>query len=298
MLRCPPLGLHLCSRSTRWGPARGRSGCLCPGPCALGSGEKQGRPPGSAWAGRRGVSRQGPCLRAWPPRGANAVERGVRRLECMTERTDRRRRGRRPALPPPRAAESGVLAGGSARAPGSTLSALPCRRASCPALRPGRVSCLLPAAALDVAVVPGWTLEGVLAELWGSRVPSHHGGRCSAGQGAPEGVSLETPHPGPGGSEARPWAACWPAAHSREPGCPHLRAWREPHLVCGPHRRSSARGEFLPGAGGVAKAGDPWLRAPLPGSPPLVQPVLKPCPRSPSARAAETAGGGGPTQTH
>lgn len=89
----------------------------------------------------------------------------------------------------------------------------------------------------------------MLAKLWGKQSPEPPWrGRCSAGQGAPESVSLETPHPGPGGSEGRV-PGQGPAVPLQGAGCPPISgavAVSPPILFCGPHR------PLTPARGGVS----------------------------------------------
>lgn len=168
------LGLHLCSRSTRWGPARGRSGCPCPGPCAPGVRGEAG-----AAAGQR-LAREARGLPDRDPAGApgrheeqDAVGGELGAWSACQKRTDRRRQA--PARHHLRGRESDGASLGAQPGLGFHVSpALPSVPPPAPTLRPGARLCLLPAL---VWVCHVWTLEGVCwPNSGGSRVPSHHGG--------------------------------------------------------------------------------------------------------------------------
>lgn len=169
----------------KWGPARGRSSCLCPDPHAPGVGGEAEETSGQrlGWEGCGGVSPTGACSGVWPPRGARCRWRGrVRCLECVSEthRQASSAHGSGGAGPvtTSRAASLMVPPWGSAR------DLVPCRQ-PCPAERPGSLwpragLCLLQA----LVAVDGPCVDlggGVLAEVWGEQSPQQsRRGRSSA----------------------------------------------------------------------------------------------------------------------
>lgn len=142
--------------------------------CPWGRGRSRGGRRAAPGPGGAGSPRQGPCLRAWPPRGARRCWRGVRRLECMTEAHRQEAAGAGPPPPLGRKSDGASLGAQPGLGFHAVSPALPSAPPPAPTLRPGARLCLLPAL---VWVCHVWTLEGVCwPNSGGSRVPSHHGG--------------------------------------------------------------------------------------------------------------------------
>ena len=210
----------------RWGPARGPSSCPCPGPRAPGVRGEAEETAGQR-LGRGGVSPTGACSGVWPPRGARYRWRGwVRRLECVSEThkqaSSAQGSGRCRARHRLQGRESGGVSLGLSKGSG------PCRVPRLLPLPlplwPGAGLCLLqalvavggPCVDLGVACWPN--------SRW-SRVPSNQGDGPLPGQDVSQSVSLETLHPGPGGSEehAPRAASCCVTPGGRL--SPHLAGW-------------------------------------------------------------------------
>lgn len=218
---------------------------------------------------------------------------GVRRLECMTD-AQTREGGSAGATTSPGRKSDGASLGAQPGLGFHAVQPCPARRAACPDPATwGRVSAsCLP----SCGCATGGPWRGCAGRTLGeAESRATMGGRCSAGQGAPGSVSLETPHPGPGAPSAS-WAACAaPGSRlspSRGGGCEpsHLVLWSS-------QARSLLPGaEFLPETESVSSEAfrDPWLRR-LCQEAPAGAAGPEACPRSPSARAA---GPQGPGWTH
>lgn len=195
-----------------WGPARSSPAARVQAPVPKGRGRSRGGRRAAPGPGRREVSRQGPCLPPGHHEEQDAVERGVRRLECMTERTDRAA-GAGPPPPPGRKSDGASLGAQPGLGFHAVSPALPRTRRLLPGPATWGVS--LPSCLPSCGCATGGPWRVCWPNSGGSRVPSHHGG-----DGALLGRVLTEREPGDSTSWPRRLrgGASWAAACCAAPG--------------------------------------------------------------------------------